>query len=96
MARSGHMSARSSKAASNRAIHADVDGAPFSIGQSVTVCGLADETAHRDRLSDRERSAVDISAWMARLDAAFGRCRMCPERAMDCPQLEDRATGMSK
>jgi hypothetical protein len=53
MSRSEHMSARSSKAASNRAIHADVDGAPFSIGQSVTVCGLTDETADRSFLRKR-------------------------------------------
>ena len=53
MSRSGHMSARSSKTAPNRAIHADVDGAPFSIGQSVTVCGLADETADGSFLRKR-------------------------------------------
>jgi len=41
------MSGRPTKAVPNRAIHADVDGAPFSIGQSVVVCGLADDTADR-------------------------------------------------
>lgn len=50
MPRAPQTSSRRLKAVQNRSIRADVDGAPFSIGQSVTVCGLSDETADKSFL----------------------------------------------
>jgi CarS bacterial SH3 domain len=50
MPRAQHRSSGSLKAAPDRAICVDVDGAPFSIGQPVVVCSLADETANRSFL----------------------------------------------